>query len=121
MISMTTSMRIVKQSQEAPAEAAHDRRQLSEPVLPAGGPADKHDPDPLEEILREKDAIKLLEQEMQGWSRPERETFELYYLEGLEPDEITMVTNYPPATVQASLAAVRRKLHKHFHQQLAAA
>jgi DNA-directed RNA polymerase specialized sigma24 family protein len=47
---------------------------------------------PPDEFVAQKDALAKLEQDMRNWPRPEREVFELYYVECLEPQEISMVT-----------------------------
>jgi DNA-directed RNA polymerase specialized sigma24 family protein len=66
--------------------------------------------DPLEEIVRREDVSALLQHEMRTWPRAEREVFELYYLEGREPEEIEMLTDYPLDQIKGNLMSVRKKL-----------
>ena len=39
------------------------------------------------EIAARKDVVTQLEQDMRNWPRSEREVFELYYVEGFDPEE----------------------------------
>lgn len=83
----------------------------SEPVQPEGEMMSQ-DHDPLDEIITKEDAITLMQQEMRSWPHQEREVFESYYVEGMEPAEIGMVTGYPLNLVEDSLSSVRAKLHE---------
>ena len=58
---------------------------------------------------------------MKNWPRPEREAFELYYVEGLEPEEIELVTGQPLKTVQQNLASVQQHIRKELFEQEAIA
>jgi RNA polymerase sigma factor (sigma-70 family) len=62
------------------------------------------------EIAARKDVVAQLEQDMRNWPRPEREVFELYYVEGLDPEEIAMVTSQPLKTVRENLESIQRRL-----------
>jgi DNA-directed RNA polymerase specialized sigma24 family protein len=62
------------------------------------------------EIAARKDVVTQLEQDMRNWPRPEREVFELYYVEGLDPEEIMMVTDQPLKTVRENLESIQRRL-----------
>ena len=62
------------------------------------------------EIAARKDVVAQLEQDMRNWPRPEREVFELYYVEGLDPEEIMMVTDQPLKTVRENLESIQRRL-----------
>ncbi|EEF57238.1 sigma-70 family RNA polymerase sigma factor [Pedosphaera parvula] len=89
-----------------------NRGQLSEQVAGTEGQVGEQEHDPLEDIVRGEDASALLQHEMRAWPRPEREVFELYYVEGMETEQIEMVTGYALNVVQESLASVREKLQK---------
>ena len=54
---------------------------------------------------------------MRSWPRPEREVFELYYVEGLEPDEIAMVTSQPVKAVRDNLASIQCRLREQMLEQ----
>jgi DNA-directed RNA polymerase specialized sigma24 family protein len=45
-------------------------------------------------------------------ARPEREVFELYFVEGLEPERIAMVTSQPLKAVCDRLASVQGRLRE---------
>ena len=57
---------------------------------------------------------------MRNWPRPEREVFELYYVEGLDPEEIMMVTNQPLKSVRKNLESIQRRLRDEILAQKAA-
>ena len=65
--------------------------------------------------------LEQLQQEMKKWPRPEREVFELYYVEGLEPEEIAMVTGQPLKTVRERLASVQQRVRDRLLEQEALA
>ena len=67
---------------------------------------------PPDEFVAQKDALGRLEQDMRNWPRSEREVFELYYVEGLEPEEIAMVTGQALAEVQRHIASIRSRLRE---------
>ena len=77
--------------------------------------------DPAEESLAHKDALARLEQDMRNWPRPEREVFELYYVEGIEPEEIAMITRQPLKTVRENIESIQRRLREEILAQEAAA
>ena len=82
--------------------------------------ADRDEVPPVE-IAARKDVVAQLEQDMRNWPRPEREVFELYYVEGLEPEEIAMVTKKPLRTVRENLESIQRRLRDEMLAQKAAA
>jgi len=73
------------------------------------------------EIAARKDVVAQLEQDMRNWPRPEREVFELYYVEGLDPEEIMMVTDQPLKTVRENLESIQSRLRDEIVAQKAAA
>lgn len=79
-------------------------------IAEAGRQIGEQDHDPLEDIVRREDVSALLQHEMRTWPRAEREVFELYYLEGREPEEIEMLTDYPLDQIKGDLVSVRQKL-----------
>jgi ribosomal subunit interface protein len=76
---------------------------------------------PPEQIAARKDVVAQLEQDMRNWPRPEREVFELYYVEGLDPEEIMMVTNQPLKTVRETLESIQHRLREEMLAQKAVA
>ena len=73
------------------------------------------------EIAARKDVVTQLEQDMRNWPRPEREVFELYYVEGLDPEEIMMVTDQPLKTVRENLESIQSRLRDEIVAQKTAA
>jgi RNA polymerase sigma factor (sigma-70 family) len=67
---------------------------------------------PPDEIVAAKDAIIRLQQDIRNWPRPEREVFELYFVEGLEPEEIAMVTRQPLKTVRETISSIQDRLRE---------
>jgi ribosomal subunit interface protein len=73
------------------------------------------------EIAARKDVVAQLEQDMRNWPRLEREVFELYYVEGFDPEEIAMVTHQPLKTVRQNLESIQRRLRDEMLAQKAVA
>jgi DNA-directed RNA polymerase specialized sigma24 family protein len=76
---------------------------------------------PPAEIAARKDVVAQLEQDMRNWPRPEREVFELYYVEGLDPEEIAMVTGQSLKIVRENLESIQRRLRDEMLAQRTAA
>ena len=72
---------------------------------------------PPDRTLAQKDLLEHLQHDMRNWPRPEREMFELYFVEGLEPEEVAMVTAQPLKKARESIASVQRKLREAVLQQ----
>jgi RNA polymerase sigma factor (sigma-70 family) len=77
--------------------------------------------EPPDEILARKDALEQLQRDMRNWPRPEREVYELYFVEGLEPEEIAMVTRQPLKKVQENIAFIQQRLREEMLQEETAA
>jgi len=103
-----------KQVKTSPAEV---------PVSASQAPTADATPEevPAVEIAARKDVVAQLEQDMRNWPRPEREVFELYYVEGLDPEEIAMITNQPLKAVRENLESIQRRLRDEMLAQKAAA
>jgi ribosomal subunit interface protein len=67
---------------------------------------------PPDEVASQKDVLAQLQQDMRNWPRPEREVFELYFVEGLEGEEIAMVTGRLLKTVRESIASIQQRLRE---------
>ncbi len=74
-----------------------------------------------DQMAGRKDVVAQLEQDMRNWPRPEREVFELYYVEGLDPEEIAMVTDQPLKIVRENLESIQRRLRDEMLAQRAVA
>jgi RNA polymerase sigma factor (sigma-70 family) len=73
------------------------------------------------EIAARRGVVAQLEQDMRNWPRPEREIFELYYVEGFDPEEIALVTHQPLKTVRENLESIQRRLRDEMLAQKALA
>lgn len=67
---------------------------------------------PPDEIAAQKEALEQLQRDLKNWPRSEREVFELHYIEGLEAEEITQITQRPIQQVKEILAVLRQRLHR---------
>jgi RNA polymerase sigma factor (sigma-70 family) len=67
---------------------------------------------PPDEIVAARDAITRLQQDLRNWPRPQREVFELYFVEGLEPEEIAMVTRQPLKSVRKTISSIQDRLRE---------
>ena len=72
---------------------------------------------PPDRTLAQKDLLEHLQHDMRKWPRPEREAFELYFVEGLEPGEVARVTAQTLKKVREIIASVQGKLREQVHQQ----
>ena len=51
-----------------------------------------------------------LQTAVQNWPRAERDIFELYFIEGFDPDEIAMLKRQPLRTVQENIVSIQNRL-----------
>jgi RNA polymerase sigma factor (sigma-70 family) len=109
--------RLWKQKTPKPAKTSAEAVQVTEKMAAT---ADAEEVPPIEIVAR-KDLVARLEQDMRNWPRPEREVLELYYVEGLEPEEIAMVTNQPLKRVRENLESIQRRLRNGMLAQKTAA
>ena len=72
-------------------------------------------------FLEEKELLEQLQGAVQSWPRPEREAFELYFVQGFEPDEIARITGQPLKRVKDTLATVQARLRQELLQEEARA
>ena len=71
-----------------------------------------------DEIVAAKDLLETLQNTIQDLPQPEREVFELYFVQGFQPEEISMITRKPVDQVQRAIAALRRRLPKDILEEL---
>jgi RNA polymerase sigma factor (sigma-70 family) len=104
--------RLLKESDAAvnKTETSRDDRKMTSDWEPADGMLRDRDEVPPDKIAARKDVVAQLEQDMRNWPRPEREVFELYYVEGFDPEEIAMVTHQPLKTVRQNLESIQARL-----------
>ena len=115
MVSLETR-RILKE--DAEAAAGYDPEQpldiIEQELEPPVAETKNLLPDPRTEspaeILARKDLLAQMRKAANAWPRPEREIFELYFVEGFEPDEIAMITSQPLTEVQQLILLLHQSL-----------
>ena len=88
------------------------QEELEPPVVRTEGLVPDPHAVPPDELASQKDVLAQLQEDMRNWPRPEREVFELYFVEGLEAEEIAMVTGRPLKTVRESIASIQQRLRE---------
>jgi RNA polymerase sigma factor (sigma-70 family) len=104
--------RLLKQRRDVSVdktETSRDDTKLTSESAPPDMFRDREEVPPVE-IAARKDVVAQLEQDMRNWPRPEREVFELCYVEGFDPEEIAMVTHQPLKTVRENLESIQHRL-----------
>ena len=66
--------------------------------------------EPPDEIVTRQDLLAQMRKTANAWPKPEREAFELYFVEGLEPEEVAMVIGQPVNQVRELIAQLQRRL-----------
>jgi len=67
---------------------------------------------PPDQIVAQRDLLEQLQRDMRNWPRPEREVFELYFVEGFEPEEIARVASQPLKSVREHIATVQHRVRE---------
>jgi RNA polymerase sigma factor (sigma-70 family) len=62
---------------------------------------------PPDRFLAEKELLQQLQAVIQNWPEREREVFELYFVQGFEPEEIARITGQPLNKVKRTVARVQ--------------
>jgi RNA polymerase sigma factor (sigma-70 family) len=88
------------------------QEKLDPPVVKTEGLIRDPEAAPPDQVVAAKDAIVRLEQGMRNWPRVEREVFELYFVEGLEPEEIAMVTRQPLKRIRETISSIQDRLRE---------
>jgi DNA-directed RNA polymerase specialized sigma24 family protein len=81
-----------------------------------GGIADAGMISPDEEAAR-KDLLDELHHAIQDWPRLDRDVFELYFIEGFEPDEISMIVGQPADRIGEVIASMQENLRQEVLKQ----
>ncbi|HXG49389.1 MAG TPA: sigma factor-like helix-turn-helix DNA-binding protein, partial [Methylomirabilota bacterium] len=63
-----------------------------------------------DETTSRRELLAELRRLASAWPKPERELFELYYVEGFEPDEAAMILGTPEKRVREMLATIQQRL-----------
>jgi ribosomal subunit interface protein len=65
---------------------------------------------PPNQFVEQKELLEELQDAIQTWPRPEREVFDLYFVQGFEPEEISQITGQPLKKVKDTIATVQSRL-----------
>ena len=65
---------------------------------------------PPDEVVAQKELLEQVQNTANSWPKPEREAFELYFVEGFEPDEIAMVLGLSAKKAEELLAGIRDRV-----------
>lgn len=65
---------------------------------------------PPDEVVAQKELLEQVQNTANSWPKPEREAFELYFVEGFEPDEIAMVLGLSAKQAEELLAGIRDRV-----------
>lgn len=63
-----------------------------------------------DQTLARRELLAGLRRAVAGWPQAEREAFELYYVEGFEPEEVAMVLGQSPARIRALLKSLGERI-----------
>ncbi|MGA3179837.1 MAG: sigma-70 family RNA polymerase sigma factor [Verrucomicrobiota bacterium] len=67
---------------------------------------------PPDEVVAQRELLEQLQNTAKSWPKPEREVFELYFVEGFEPEEIGMVLGVSAHRANELLASIRGRVRE---------
>jgi len=67
---------------------------------------------PPDRFVEEKELLEELQEAIQTWPRPERELFDLYFVQGFEPEEIVQITGQPLKKVKDTFPIVQNRVRE---------
>jgi DNA-directed RNA polymerase specialized sigma24 family protein/ribosome-associated translation inhibitor RaiA len=70
-----------------------------------------------DEAAARKDLLEQVQKAASRWAKPDRDFFELYFVEGFEPHEIAMILGLAVSRAEETLAAVQAKLREELLNQ----
>ena len=70
--------------------------------------------EPPDRTAARRDLLEHIHDAVRRWPRPEREVFELHFVEGLEPDEIAMVCHRPLKEIRSTIQTLQRRVRAEF-------
>jgi RNA polymerase sigma factor (sigma-70 family) len=65
---------------------------------------------PPDVAVAQKEILELLQSRIQSWPRPERDVFELHFVEGFDPGDVAMVAKQPLGEVREIIARLHQRL-----------
>jgi ribosomal subunit interface protein len=87
-----------------------NQRQLEPPVVETKDLLPDTRVESPDEIMARRELLAEMRRTASNWLKPEREVFELYYVEGFEPDEVAMILGQPENRVQELIASLHQRL-----------
>ena len=85
---------------------------LEPPVVETGELIPDHRVVPPDEAVARSELLEQMQKTANGWPKPEREAFELHFVEGFEPDEIGMVLGLSTKQANELLDNIRGRLRE---------
>jgi len=70
-----------------------------------------------DEIVARRKLLAEMRRAASVWPKPERDVFELYYVEGFEPEEVAMILGQPKNRVREIIASLQQRLRTEALQQ----
>lgn len=92
-------------------------RQLEPPVVATRDLTPDERATPPDQAVLRQELLAEMRRTVSQWPRADREVFELYYVEGFEPDEIAMVLGLTKAEAQERIRAVQERLRQQVIEQ----
>lgn len=93
-------------------------RQLEPPVVETRELVSDARTVPPDQAVTRQELLAEMRRAASRWPRPEREVFELYFVEGFEPDEVAQILGVTPARAEEWIRSVQQRLR---HQVVEAA
>jgi ribosomal subunit interface protein len=85
-------------------------RQIEPPVVETRDLVPDERTAPPDQVVSRQELLAEMRRAASQWPRPEREAFELYYVEGFEPDEVAMILGVPKARAEELIRSVQERL-----------
>ena len=85
-------------------------RELEPPIAEAKDLLPDLRTEPPDEIVARQELLAQMRKTANAWPKPEREVFELYFVEGFDPAEIAMVVGQPASRVTELITSLQERL-----------
>lgn len=92
-------------------------RQIEPPVVETRDLVPDERVAPPDQAVSRQELLAEMRRAASRWTRPEREVFELYYVEGFEPDEVAMVLGISRAQAEELIRSVQNRLRQQVMEQ----
>ncbi|MCX8090087.1 MAG: sigma-70 family RNA polymerase sigma factor [Verrucomicrobiae bacterium] len=92
-------------------------RQLEPPVVETRDLLPDQRTTPPDQAVSQQELLAQMRRAASQWPREDREVFELYYVEGFEPDEVAMVLGVSKARAQERIRSVQDRLRQQVLEQ----